>query len=73
MLCADELCAVQKMLDSVPMQHLPDLCTSLVKASYAEKLEVLDAVDITERFNKTLPSSSDTLRWGHHPLHRYHT
>jgi len=46
---------LKKMLESVPMQHLPDICTSLVKASYAEKIEVLDAVDITDRFNKTLP------------------
>jgi ATP-dependent Lon protease len=46
---------LKKMLDSVPIQHLPDICTSLVKASYAEKIQVLDAVDISERFKKTLP------------------
>jgi len=43
------------MLDNVPVQHLPDICTSLVKASYAEKMQVLDAVDVSERFKKTLP------------------
>lgn len=46
---------IQKMLDSVPVQHLPDICALLVKASYAEKVQVLDAVDISERFKKTLP------------------
>jgi ATP-dependent Lon protease len=45
----------QKMLDSVPVQHLPDICASLVKASFTEKIQVLDAVDISERFKKTLP------------------
>ena len=43
------------MLDNVPVQHLPDICASLVKASYAEKMQVLDAVDVSERFKKTLP------------------
>jgi len=43
------------MLDSVPVQHLPDICASLVKTSYAEKIQVLDAVDVSERFKKTLP------------------
>lgn len=45
----------QKMLDSVPVQHLPDICASLVKTSYAEKIQVLDAVNVSERFKKTLP------------------
>ena len=46
---------MQKMLDTVPVQHLPDICTSLVKASFGEKIQVLDAVDINERFKKTMP------------------
>ena len=45
----------QKMLDSLPSQHLPDVCASIIKASYAEKVQVLDAVDLTDRFKKTLP------------------
>ena len=45
----------QKMLDSLPSQHLPDITASIVKASYSEKVQVLDAVDLTERFKKTLP------------------
>ena len=43
------------MLDSVPSQRLPDLCTSIVKASQAEKIQVLDAINLRERFQKTLP------------------
>jgi len=43
------------MLDSVPVQHLPDICASLVKTSFTEKIQVLDAVDVGERFKKTLP------------------
>lgn len=46
---------LQKMLESLPSQNLPDICASIVKASYTEKLQVLDAIDLTERFNKTLP------------------
>ena len=45
----------QRMLDSLPSQHLPDMCAAIVKASYVEKLQVLDAVDLTERFKRTLP------------------
>jgi len=43
------------MLDSLPDEHFPDICASIVKASYAEKLQVLDALDLSERFKKTLP------------------
>ncbi|XP_078589974.1 lon protease homolog 2, peroxisomal-like [Branchiostoma floridae x Branchiostoma japonicum] len=46
---------LKKMLDSLPSQHLPDVFASIVKASYKEKLQVLDAVDLRERFEKTLP------------------
>ena len=46
---------LQKMLDNVPSQQLPDICVSIVKASLAEKVQVLDAVDLAERFRKTLP------------------
>ncbi|XP_025076509.1 lon protease homolog 2, peroxisomal-like isoform X2 [Pomacea canaliculata] len=46
---------LKKMLDSLPSQHLPDICSTIVKASYAEKIQVLDAVDLTERFKKALP------------------
>jgi ATP-dependent Lon protease len=43
------------MLESLPSQHLPDICAAIVKASYAEKIQVLDAVDLNERFKKALP------------------
>ncbi len=43
------------MLESVPSEHLPDLCASIVKTSLSEKIQVLDAVDLSERFKKTLP------------------
>ena len=43
------------MLDSLPSQHLPDICASIVKASYSEKIQVLDAVDLSERIRTTLP------------------
>ncbi|XP_064640308.1 lon protease homolog 2, peroxisomal-like [Lineus longissimus] len=46
---------LKKMLDSVPAHHLPDICASIIKASYSERIQVLDAVDLTERFKKTLP------------------
>jgi ATP-dependent Lon protease len=37
------------------MEHLPDVTASIVKASYAEKIQVLDAVDLEERFKRALP------------------
>ena len=45
----------QTMLENVPSQHLPDICAAIVKASYTEKIQVLDAVDLSERFKKALP------------------
>ncbi|KAL3860391.1 hypothetical protein ACJMK2_010516 [Sinanodonta woodiana] len=46
---------LKKMLESLPSQHLPDICAAIVKASYTEKIQVLDSVDLTERFRKALP------------------
>lgn len=45
----------QRMLGSVPGHQLADVCASLVKASYAEKLQVLETLNLTERFKKILP------------------
>ena len=42
-------------MDSVPSQHLPDICSAIVKASNTEKIQVLDAVGLGERFQKALP------------------
>ncbi|CAL1532329.1 unnamed protein product [Lymnaea stagnalis] len=46
---------LKKMLDSVPTEHLPDICSTIVKASVSEKIQVLDAVDLADRFKKALP------------------
>jgi len=48
-------CCLQKMLGTLPAHHLADLCASLVNASFIEKLQVLDAVDLSERLKKALP------------------
>jgi len=41
---------LKRLLDSLPDWYLPDLFTSILKASFEEKLEVLDAVGLPERF-----------------------
>lgn len=46
---------LKSILTSVPSHKLADVCVSIIKASYAEKLEILDAIDLSERFKKTLP------------------
>ncbi|CAE1233160.1 lon [Acanthosepion pharaonis] len=46
---------LKKMLDQLPSQHLPDICAAIVKASYSEKMQVLDAVDLSDRFKRALP------------------
>lgn len=43
------------MLNSIPHTLLADLVASLTKASFAEKLEILDAIDLMDRFKKALP------------------
>ncbi|XP_029637079.1 lon protease homolog 2, peroxisomal isoform X1 [Octopus sinensis] len=46
---------LKKMLDQLPSQHLPDVCAAIVKASYSEKMQVLDAVELSDRFKRALP------------------
>jgi len=46
---------LKRLLNSLPIHPLPDVCAAIVRASHAERLEILDAVDLTERFRKTLP------------------
>ncbi|XP_071824605.1 lon protease homolog 2, peroxisomal-like [Apostichopus japonicus] len=46
---------LKKVMEKLPLTRLPDIFASIVKASYDEKLQVLDAVDIEERFQKALP------------------
>jgi ATP-dependent Lon protease len=43
------------MLGKLAAHHLADVCASLVDASFVEKLQVLDAVDLSERLKKSLP------------------
>lgn len=46
---------LKRLLASVPIHTLPDICASIVRATHAERLQVLDAVDLGERFKTTLP------------------
>lgn len=46
---------LKRLLNSLPIHSLPDVCAAIVRASHAERLEILDAVDLTERFKRTLP------------------
>lgn len=46
---------LKKMLNSIPHTMLADLVASLTKASFTEKLGILDAIDLMERFKKALP------------------
>ncbi|XP_033117283.1 lon protease homolog 2, peroxisomal-like [Anneissia japonica] len=46
---------LKRLLDSLPVTRLPDIFTAIIKASYNEKIKVLDAVDIEARFRETLP------------------
>ena len=45
----------QRLLDSLPDHNLPDLFTSILRSSFQEKLEVLDSVDLSERFKAVQP------------------
>lgn len=46
---------LKRLLNSLPVHSLPDVCAAIVRASHSERLEILDAVDLSERFKKTLP------------------
>ncbi|XP_036441177.1 lon protease homolog 2, peroxisomal isoform X2 [Colossoma macropomum] len=46
---------LRRLLDSLPRETLPDVLASMIRTSNLEKLQVLDAVDLEERFKKTLP------------------
>ncbi len=43
------------MLTTVPSHQLADLLASLVNSSYKEKLEILETLDLEDRFKKALP------------------
>ncbi|RWS29489.1 Lon protease-like protein: peroxisomal [Leptotrombidium deliense] len=46
---------LKRLLNSLPVHSLPDVCAAIVRASHSERLQILDAVDLAERFRKTLP------------------
>ncbi|KAG9273169.1 hypothetical protein AMEX_G12270 [Astyanax mexicanus] len=46
---------LRRLLDSLPRETLPDVLASMIRTSNTEKLQVLDAIDLEERFKKTLP------------------
>ncbi|XP_028440779.1 lon protease homolog 2, peroxisomal isoform X1 [Perca flavescens] len=45
----------RRLLDSLPREALPDVLASMIRTSNKEKLQVLDAVTLEERFKKALP------------------
>ncbi|XP_037109920.1 lon protease homolog 2, peroxisomal [Syngnathus acus] len=45
----------RRLLDNLPKETLPDVVASMIRTSNKEKLQVLDAVSLEERFKKTLP------------------
>ncbi|XP_070687319.1 lon protease homolog 2, peroxisomal [Pempheris klunzingeri] len=45
----------RRLLDSLPRETLPDVVASMIRTSNMEKLQVLDAVSLEERFKKALP------------------
>ena len=44
----------QRLVYSLPDQSLPDIFTAIVQSSFEEKLKILDAVDLPERFDAAL-------------------
>jgi hypothetical protein len=47
-------CLFQRLVYSLPDQSLPDIFTTIVQSSFEEKLKILDAVDLPERFDAAL-------------------
>jgi len=46
---------LKTMLATVPTQQLADMVSSIVKASYGERLDILNSISIEERFEKAFP------------------
>jgi len=46
---------LKTMLATVPTQQLADMVSSIVKASYGERLDILNSLSIEERFEKAFP------------------
>ncbi|XP_062355935.1 lon protease homolog 2, peroxisomal isoform X1 [Cinclus cinclus] len=46
---------LRRLLDSLPREALPDILTSIIRTTNQEKLQILDAVRLEERFKMTIP------------------
>ncbi|KAM8799494.1 LONP2 protease, partial [Eudromia elegans] len=46
---------LRRLLDNLPREALPDILTSIIRTSNQEKLQILDAVSLEERFKMTIP------------------
>ena len=49
--CTIHFFLMQRLVNSLSHQSLPDVFTGIVHSSFEEKLKVLDAVDLPERFD----------------------
>uniref|UniRef100_A0A8C4R434 Lon peptidase 2, peroxisomal n=1 Tax=Eptatretus burgeri TaxID=7764 RepID=A0A8C4R434_EPTBU len=45
----------RRLLDTLPSEVLPDIIASMIRTSPSEKLEILDTIDLEERFKRTIP------------------
>ncbi|XP_030437076.1 lon protease homolog 2, peroxisomal isoform X1 [Gopherus evgoodei] len=46
---------LRRLLDNLPREALPDVLTSIIRTSNQEKLQILDAVSLEDRFKMTIP------------------
>ncbi|XP_029464338.1 lon protease homolog 2, peroxisomal [Rhinatrema bivittatum] len=46
---------LRRLLDSLPRESLPDILTSVIRTTNKEKLQILDAVSLEERFKMAIP------------------
>ncbi|XP_075432774.1 lon protease homolog 2, peroxisomal [Ascaphus truei] len=46
---------LKRLLNNLPREVLPDILTSIIRTSNEEKLQILDAVGLEERFKVTIP------------------
>lgn len=46
---------LRRLLDNLPREALPDILTSIIRTSNKEKLQILDAVSLEDRFKMTIP------------------
>ncbi|XP_073411090.1 lon protease homolog 2, peroxisomal [Dendrobates tinctorius] len=46
---------LKRLLNNLPKEFLPDVLTSIIRTSNEEKLQILEAVELEERFKVTIP------------------